>query len=148
MCTDATHLERNLGLAFELKEYPIPIIYCLNLMDVAERQGIKIDAEKLAEELGSPVIPTVAIKNQGLRELMQTAVKLSKERKDSEPKLDEEEKWNRIKEIVSKVQAQVDKELTFIEKLEDWTIQPWPGIPIAILVLIASLGVVVGAGKL
>ena len=144
---DATHLERNLGLAFELKEYPIPIIYCLNLMDVAERQGIKIDAEKLAEELGSPVIPTVAIKNQGLRELMQTAVKLSKERKDSEPKLDEEEKWNRIKEIVSKVQAQVDKELTFIEKLEDWTIQPWPGIPIAILVLIASLGVVVGGGK-
>ena len=35
-------------------------------MDVAERQGIKIDAEKLAE-VGSPVIPTVAIKNQGLQ---------------------------------------------------------------------------------
>src|SRR5690606_9276551 len=59
---DATHLERNLGLAFELKEYPIPVVYCLNLMDVAERHGIKIDAEKLSEELGSPVIPTIAIK--------------------------------------------------------------------------------------
>lgn len=145
---DATHLERNLGLAFELKEYPIPVVYCLNLMDVAERHGIKIDAEKLSEELGSPVIPTIAIKNKGLRELMEMVVKLSKEEKEPEPRLDEQERWERIQEIVSRVQTKIDKkELTFIEKLEDWTVQPWPGIPIALLVLIASLGVVVGGGK-
>lgn len=144
---DATHLERNLDLALKLQEYPIPIVYSLNLLDVAERQGIKIDVEKLSEELGSPVIPTVAIKNQGLMELMRTAMKLSQEKKEPGPKLEDEERWKRIKEIVDKVQIQVDKELTFIEKLENWTIQPWPGIPIALLVLIASLGVVVGGGK-
>ena len=144
---DATHLERNLDLAFKLKEYPIPIVYSLNLMDVAERQGIKIDVDKLAEELGSPVIPTIAIKNIGLRDLMDTAIKLSKDKRNPEPKLEDQERWNRIKGIVDKVQTQVDKELTFIQKLENWTIQPWPGIPIAILVLIASLGVVVGGGK-
>ncbi|NLW22886.1 MAG: ferrous iron transporter B [Tissierellia bacterium] len=144
---DATHLERNLDLALKLQEYPIPIVYSLNLLDVAERQGIKIDVEKLSEELGSPVIPTVAIKNKGLMELMRTAMKLSQEKKEPGPKLEDEERWKRIKEIVDKVQIQVDKELTFIEKLENWTIQPWPGIPIALLVLIASLGVVVGGGK-
>ena len=79
---DATHLERNLDLALKLQEYPIPIVYSLNLLDVAERQGIKIDVEKLSEELGSPVIPTVAIKNQGLMELMRTAMKLSQEKKE------------------------------------------------------------------
>lgn len=144
---DATHLERNLDLAYTLKEYPIPIVYSLNLIDVAERQGIKIDVEKLSEELGSPVIPTIAIKNVGLMELMETAIKLSKEKRTPGPKLEEQERWDRVKDIVSKVQSQVDKELTFIEKLEDWTLQPWPGIPIALLVIIASLGVVVGGGK-
>lgn len=145
---DATNLERNLDLAFRLKEYPIPIVYSLNLVDVAERQGIKIDVDKLAKELGSPVIPTVAIKNVGLRKLMTTAIKLSKERKEAEPKLEDEERWDKIKEIVNKVQIQIEKEeLTFIEKLENWTIQPWPGIPIALLVLVLSLGIVVGGGK-
>ncbi len=145
---DATHLERNLDLAYKLKEYPIPIVYSLNLLDVAERQGIKIDVDKLSQELGSPVIPTIAIKNIGLRDLMKTAIKLSKEEVSPEPKLEDQERWNRIKEIVDKVQSQVEnKELTFIEKLENWTIQPWPGIPIALLVLILSLGVVVGGGK-
>ena len=145
---DATHLERNLDLAYRLKEYPIPVVYSLNLMDVAERQGIRIDVDKLSEELGSPVIPTVAIKNRGLRELMQTAIKLSKEKKEPEPKLEDEERWIRIREIVAKVQSEVEQEeLTFIQKLEDWTIQPWPGIPIAFLVLVVSLGIVVGVGK-
>lgn len=145
---DATHLERNLDLAYRLKEYPIPVVYSLNLMDVAERQGIRIDVDKLSEELGGPVIPTVAIKNRGLRELMQTAIKLSKEKKEPEPKLEDEERWRRIREIVAKVQSEVEQEeLTFIQKLEDWTIQPWPGIPIAFLVLVVSLGIVVGVGK-
>lgn len=79
---------------------------------------------------------------------MTTAIKLSKERKEAEPKLEDEERWDKIKEIVNKVQIQIEKEeLTFIEKLENWTIQPWPGIPIALLVLVLSLGIVVGGGK-
>lgn len=144
---DATHLERNLYLAHQLKEYPIPVVYSLNLLDVAERQGIKIDVEKLSEELGSPVIPTIAVKNVGLRDLMKTAIELAREKKEAEVKLEDEEIWNRINAIVDKVQSKVEKEETFIEKLEHWTVQPWPGIPIALLVLAASIGFVVGGGK-
>lgn len=144
---DATHLERNLDLAYQLMEYPIPVIYSLNLMDVAERQGISIDVEKLSAELGSPVIPTIAIKNTGLKELMETAIEFSKETITPGTKLDDQERWGKIQDIVAKVESRVEKKVTFIEKVENWTIQPWPGIPIALLVLIASLGVVVGGGK-
>ena len=116
-------------------------------MDVAGRQGIKIDVDKLSEELGSPVVPTISIKNIGLRELMEVAIESSKKQVEPGPKLEDQERWDKIREIANKVQSQVDKEITFIQKLENWTVQPWPGIPIALLVLIASLGVVVGGGK-
>ncbi|MBU5438980.1 ferrous iron transporter B [Tissierella sp. MSJ-40] len=144
---DATHLDRNLDLAFKLKEHSIPIIYCLNLMDVAERQGITIDTEKLSKELDGPVISTVAIKNIGLQDLLKKSIELAGTARTPEPELDDKDRWNKINKIVDKVQSKVEKEPTFIEKLENWTIQPWPGIPIAFLVLIISLGVVVGGGK-
>ena len=144
---DATHLERNLDLAFQLKQYSIPVIYCLNLTDVAERQGIYIDTKKLSEELQAPVIPTIAIKNVGLKKTLQKAIELKDSKKDPETVLGDNERWEHIESIVKRVQTKEYKEPSFIEKLENWTIQPWPGIPIAILVLILALGVVVGGGK-
>ncbi|NLZ54019.1 MAG: ferrous iron transporter B [Thermoanaerobacteraceae bacterium] len=144
---DATHLERNLDLAYQLKEYSIPIVYSLNLVDVAKRQGINIDADKLSEELGAPVIPTVAIKNTGLMELLRTSMNLAKEESVPGPKLSDEERWDEIRAIVSRVQTKVDNGVTFIEVLEDKTIQPWPGLPLALLALVISLGVVIGGGK-
>ena len=144
---DATHLGRNLDLAIQLQEYSTPVIYCLNLVDVAERQGITIDAEQLSKELNAPVIPTVAIKNKGLMDLILKSVELSGTKTEPKKPLKDEERWNLINNIIEKVEKKEEKEPTFMEKLEDWTVQPWPGIPIAILVLILSLGVVVGGGK-
>lgn len=66
---DATNLERNLYLAFLLKELEVPIIFILNLMDAAEVRKINIDVEKLSKMLGAPVIPTVAIKSKGIEEV-------------------------------------------------------------------------------
>ena len=66
---DASNLERNLCLALEVKQKNIPTVYALNLTDVAERHGINIDAKLLAKELDAPVIPTIAVKKQGLDEL-------------------------------------------------------------------------------
>lgn len=144
---DATHLDRNLDLALSLREYPIPIVYALNLLDVAERQGIIIDVEKLEKRLKAPVIPTVAIKNKGLRKLLDTAFSLANETVEAFPKQTEEERWETIADIIGDVQRHEYKEPTFIEKLEYITLKPWPGIPIALLVLLLSLGVVVGGGK-
>lgn len=63
---DASNLERNLYLASQVMDLGLPVVICLNMTDVAERVGLEIDVAALAEELGVPVIPTVASKRRGL----------------------------------------------------------------------------------
>lgn len=66
---DATRLERNLNLALQILEITDRVVVCLNLMDEARRHGIAIDPNKLARELGVPVIATAARQGVGLDEL-------------------------------------------------------------------------------
>lgn len=74
---DAAVLERSLYLLAELLLLPSPIVLGLNMMDVAEQQGYKIDVNALQAVLGIPVVPMVASKNQGIRELVETIIKLA-----------------------------------------------------------------------
>ena len=67
---NAASLERNLYLVAELIELSPRLIIALNMIDVAQQQGMKIDAKALANELNIPVIPIIATKNQGLDELL------------------------------------------------------------------------------
>ncbi len=69
---DATALERNLYLVAELLSLPIAVVLGLNMTDVAEQQGVRIDPHVLGAALGLPVVPMVASKNQGVRELVET----------------------------------------------------------------------------
>ncbi|MDM8518098.1 ferrous iron transport protein B [Desulfobacterales bacterium HSG16] len=71
---DASNLERNLYLTLQFLEMGIPVCIALNMMDVAEKRGLTINAEKLSELLGTPVIPTVARNGMGKKELMDAAV--------------------------------------------------------------------------
>jgi ferrous iron transport protein B len=66
---DASNLERNLYLATQLMELGIPIVLALNMIDIAEGQGIRINAGRLAQELGIPVVPIQANKGKGLDDL-------------------------------------------------------------------------------
>ena len=68
---DASNLQRNLYYATQVIELGYPTIIALNMMDVAEENGHQIDTEKLAGELGVPVLPLVASSGQGLPELRQ-----------------------------------------------------------------------------
>jgi len=68
---DASNLERHLVFALELLETGIPVIIALNMIDVAETMGIRIDPALLAAELGVPVIPTQADRRIGIIELKQ-----------------------------------------------------------------------------
>jgi ferrous iron transport protein B len=67
---NAASLERNLYLVAELIELSPRLVIALNMMDVAQQQGMKVDAKALANELNIPIIPIVASKNQGLDELL------------------------------------------------------------------------------
>lgn len=145
---DATNLERNLNLALQLQQFNIPVIYALNLIDVAERHGITIDVEGLEKELGAPVIPTVAIRNIGLKELMEKAyLAVSSEYKSKFAQLDQDQRWQQVGRIVEKVQQVEHRHPTFWEKVGDLTLQPFPGLPIAMLALGLALAFVVGGGK-
>ena len=66
---DATNLERNLFLASQVLELDCPVIVALNMMDMARRDGIRIDVAKLRAELGCPVIPITARSGKGIPEL-------------------------------------------------------------------------------
>ncbi|MCK4261406.1 MAG: ferrous iron transport protein B [Halanaerobiales bacterium] len=66
---DAVHLDRDLFLTLQVIDMGIPIIVALNMMDEVKAQGIEIDLDKLSELLGVPVIPTVAIKKEGIQEV-------------------------------------------------------------------------------
>jgi ferrous iron transport protein B len=66
---DAANLERNLYLTVQLLEMGIPLIVCLNMMDVARKRGVTIDYGLLSQKLGCPVVPVVATSGEGISEL-------------------------------------------------------------------------------
>ncbi|MBB3103688.1 Fe(2+) transporter permease subunit FeoB [Azomonas macrocytogenes] len=66
---DAANLERNLYLTSQLVEMQAPLLVVLNMVDVAETKGMKLDPEALSRSLGCPVVPMVASEGQGVGEL-------------------------------------------------------------------------------
>ncbi len=76
---DASSLERNLFFTTQLMELEPHLIVALNQVDAAEKKGIKVDASKLSQLLGVPVVPTTATRNIGLTQLMAGVVSLYEE---------------------------------------------------------------------
>ena len=66
---DATNLSRNLYLVAEILGSGLPVVVALNMVDIARRRGLSLDAGRLAERLGCPVVPIVARRGEGLEEL-------------------------------------------------------------------------------
>ena len=71
---DATNIERNLYLTLQLLELGLPLVIALNMMDEVRAGGGTIQIKKLAEELGVPVVPISAAKDEGIGELARTAI--------------------------------------------------------------------------
>ena len=77
---DATNIERNLYLTLQVLELKIPTVLALNMMDEVRANGISINIPKLSEELGVPVLPIAASKNEGVAELAQMALQAAREK--------------------------------------------------------------------
>jgi len=71
---DASNLERNLYLTMQLLEMEVNLVVALNMMDVAESRGYRVNVEELSRLLNLPVVPLVAARNQGTRELLKTII--------------------------------------------------------------------------
>lgn len=82
---DATNIERNLYLSLQLLEMHIPMVLALNMMDEVRGNGGSIDYKKMSEELGIPVIPISAVKDEGIEDLIHAIVETA--RKKNYPKV-------------------------------------------------------------
>ena len=75
---DATNIERNLYLTTQLIETGVPVVIALNMSDLLEKRGIQVDVERLSMLLGCKVIKTSALKETGLKEVVDEAIKTAK----------------------------------------------------------------------
>lgn len=83
---DGTNLERNLYLTTQLAELGIPVVCAINMMDVVEKNGDKIDFELLSKQLGCKVVEISALKETGIEEAAEIAIAVAKEKKKFKPK--------------------------------------------------------------
>ena len=74
---DASNLERNLYLATQLMEMGLPLVLAFNMSDLARSRGRQIDHARLSTLLGVPIVPMVANRNRGTRELLETIIKIA-----------------------------------------------------------------------
>ena len=140
---DATNIERNLYLTMQLMELDIPMVLALNMMDEVRDNGGSILVNEMEQELGIPVIPISAAKNEGIGELIEHAVHVAKYQEspgrqdfcDADDhggavQLDENEK-QLLEHIVKQMEQErgldrsaaiADMRFTFIEKICDATV--------------------------
>ena len=77
---DATNIERNLYLTTQLIETGVPVVIALNMCDLLAKRGIKIDVKRLSMLIGCPIIEISALKQKGLNELIDEAIKVAKKK--------------------------------------------------------------------
>jgi len=111
---DAGRLERNLNLVLQILEITNKAVLCLNLMDEAKRNNIKIDERTLARDLGIPVVPTSARFNEGIPDLIQTINEVATGKIICKP--------HRIKNVPKNIEAAV-------KQLSTEIVHQFPSIP-------------------
>ncbi len=152
---DATNLSRNLFFTTQLLELGIPVVVALNKSDVNEKKQTQIDTKLLSEKLGCFVVETASINSDGLKALIQTAVRaVGKEQtapfKDGKKVTDKEssrladkKRFEFVKSIVSKVEKRklFTNQLNAQDKIDAIITNKWFGIPIFAVVMFLVFGI-------
>jgi ferrous iron transport protein B len=136
---NATNLERNLYLTLQLLEKGVPVIIALNMWDDTKHLGINIDLDRLRGLLGVPVIPTVAVTGEGIKDLV---AHIPGAVSPPHPVRSREERWATIGNIIDQVQQITHRHHTWRERIADATIKPLSGGILAIVILAASFFVI------
>ncbi len=158
---DATNLERSLVLTQQLLEQDSPVLIVLNMLDVAEQQGININTSRLAEKLANPIIPIVASRKRGLKELLQQLQSMLDERvTDSDqtghtPAIEIAEssgeerllqRYHRSRQLVNGVVEVMPTHDSMSEKIDAVLINRWLGFPVFLLMIYLMFTVAVNLG--
>ena len=136
---NATNMERSLYLTLQLLEKGTPVIVALNLWDDTKHRGIDIDLDKLRQFLGVPVIPTVAVTGEGIKDLVEHIPKATS---PGAPVRTRDERWATIGSIIDQVQHIDHRHHTWLERLQDASVKPLTGGMIAVVVLICAFLVI------
>ena len=142
---DATKLERNLYLTLQLLEKNIPVIIALNMWDDTKHRGISIDVDRLKSYLGVPIVPTVALTGQGIKELAES---IPNAVSADFPVSSRDSRWTNIGNIIDQVQVITHRHHTRLERLGDARVKPISGCVIALAVLATSFIVILFIGEL
>ncbi len=140
---DATNLRLVLRLALELKAVGRPAVLALNMIDIAERQGLEIDADRLSADLGMPVIGTVATRRRGIADLVSAVEDRARdggvnlgEHGWTEPSAAEIRALHREAERILKAAVRPPKRPdTWTGRLDDVLLHPVAGVLILLAVL-------------
>jgi ferrous iron transport protein B len=136
---NAINLERNLYLTLQLLEKGIPMVVALNLWDDTKHRGVEIDLAKLRQLLGVPVIPTVAVTGQGIKELAEAIPSAVAPHR---PASTRDERWAAIGQIIEQVQRISHRHHTWRERLADASVKPLSGGFLALVILFAAFFIV------
>ena len=109
---DSSNLERNLYLAVQLMELRIPLVFVFNMKDMAQEMGIKIDVDKLSKLLGVPIIETVGSKGDGVKNILDEAIRVAKEKNINYPLITYD---SIIEKYLSSIESLVKKHSSGIE---------------------------------
>ena len=134
---DATNLSRNLYLTMDLLERTNQVIVLLNMLDVAEKEGIKIDIDRLSEDLGVTVIPVIAVNKASVRravEKIEEALEHLPEHDShvsTQEVMDTVQKYSNIDEIYSRVAREIkDRSTNFTNRVDNIVMNRYAAIPI------------------
>ena len=151
---DATNLSRNLFLTMDLLERTDQIVVLLNMLDVAENEGIDIDIDKLSKELGVPVIPVIAVDRNSVAKAVETLAKESQNLPDhnSHPTrqevMDTVEKYNYIDSIYYNVlKEKKDRSQNFTNKVDNIVMNKFAAIPVFLISMFLTFWFAIGLGS-
>ena len=136
---DASNLSRSLGFALELKSAGRPLVLVLNMIDIARGRGAELDLKILSEELGIPVVATVATQARGSNELLQAAEELLRNktppRGTAGPAPDTQARFAEIDRVLKAAFRHAPRPALWTERIDRFVLHPFFGSILLFLIL-------------
>ncbi len=142
---DAGSLESGLYLLLQLLQFQVPIVAAINRIDLARERGYIVDIEELEKELGIPVIATVALNHEGLEEVRERIFKTAPPSKTLPAT--SSERWHFAESLTRRALVREgEKGESLRQKWDGWLTGPWPGLPLALIILGFIFSMIIGLG--
>ncbi len=147
---DGNNLESSIYLLLQVLKQNLPTLVVVNRIDLLEEKGLKIEKDKFQSWLGLELLETAAVEDRGIKELKLNIKRAVNNKEDYRPTKDVPASWEAAEQLNSEIiqsnRAGIGENNSFRKIWGDRLCSPWPGIPLAIIILGLVFAVVVGLG--